>query len=46
MDISGVKRDLGEFVLLSKVEYEEIVKATVFFKQESQRSIFDELGNV
>jgi len=34
---------LSEFVLLSKVEYEELLKRTGFFIQETQRSIFSEL---
>jgi len=39
-----VKSNLSEFVLLSKVEYEELLKRTGFFIQESQRSIFSELN--
>ena len=39
-----VKGHLSEFVLLSKVEYEELLKRTGFFIQESQRSIFSELN--
>jgi len=39
-----VKAYLSEFVLLSKVEYEELLKKTGFFIQESQRSIFSELN--
>lgn len=39
-----IKAHLNEFVLLSKVEYEELLKRTGFFIQESQRSIFDELN--
>jgi len=35
---------LSEFVLLSKVEYEDLLKKTGFFIQESQRSIFGELN--
>jgi hypothetical protein len=31
-------------MLLSKAEYEELLKRTGFFIQESQRSIFDELN--
>jgi hypothetical protein len=31
-------------VLLSKAEYEELLKRTGFFIQETQRSIFDELN--
>jgi len=38
-----IKAHLSEFVLLSKAEYEELLKRTGFFIQESQRSIFDEL---
>ena len=38
-----IKAHLDEFVLLSKAEYEELLKRTGFFIQESQRSIFDEL---
>ena len=39
-----VKANLSEFVLLSKYEYQELLKRTGFFVQESQRSIFDELN--
>ena len=39
-----VTAHLSEFVLLSKVEYEELLKRTGFFIQESQRSIFDEIN--
>ena len=39
-----VKAHLNEFVLLSKAEYEELLKRTGFYIQESQRSIFDELN--
>ena len=38
-----IKAHLSEFVLLSKAEYEELLKRTGFFIQETQRSIFDEL---
>ena len=38
-----IKARLSEFVLLSKAEYEELLKKTGFFIQETQRSIFDEL---
>ena len=38
-----IKEHLNEFVLLSKVEYRELLKRTCFFIQESQRSIFDEV---
>ena len=38
-----VKTHLAEFVLLSKAEYEELLKEAGFFIQESQRSIFEEL---
>jgi len=40
----SVKAHLSEFVLLSKAEYEELLKRTGFFIQESQRSIFDEVN--
>ncbi len=40
-----IKAHLSEFVLLSKAEYEELLKRTGFFIQESQRSIFDELNH-
>ena len=39
-----IKAHLNEFVLLSKAEYEELLKRTGFFIQETQRSIFDELN--
>jgi len=39
-----IKENLGEFVLLSKAEYEEALKKAGFFVQESQRSIFEELN--
>jgi len=39
-----IKAHLSEFVLLSKDEYEELLKRTGFFIQESQRSIFDVLN--
>ena len=39
-----VKAHLSDFVLLSKVEYEELLKRTGFFVQETQRSIFSELN--
>ena len=39
-----VKTHLAEFVLLSKAEYEELLKRTGFFIQQTQRSIFDELN--
>jgi hypothetical protein len=39
-----VAAHLSEFVLLTKVEYEELLKNTGFFIQESQRSIFSELN--
>jgi hypothetical protein len=39
-----IRAHLTEFVLLSKAEYEELLKKTGFFVQESQRSIFDELN--
>jgi hypothetical protein len=40
-----IKAHLTEFVLLSKAEYEELLKKTGFFIQETQRSIFDELNH-
>ena len=40
---NDIKSHLTEFVLLSKIEYQELLKQTGFFIQESQRSIFDEL---
>ena len=39
-----IKAHLSEFVLLSKAEYEELLKKAGFFIQETQRSIFDELN--
>lgn len=39
-----IKAHLDEFVLLSKAEYDELLKRTGFFVQESQRSIFDEFS--
>lgn len=39
-----VKTHLAEFVLLSKAEYEELLKRTGFFIQQTQRSIFDQLN--
>ncbi len=39
-----IKAHLAEFVLLSKAEYEELLKRIGFFIQETQRSIFDELN--
>ena len=36
------KEHLSEFVLLSKAEYEEVLKKAGFFVQEPQRSIFEE----
>ena len=39
-----IKAHLNEFVLLSKAEYEAMLKRTGFFIQESQRSIFSELN--
>jgi len=41
---NDVKVHLTEFVLLSKAEYEELLKKAGFFIQETQRSIFDELN--
>ena len=40
---NDIKAHLKDFVLLSKAEYEELLKRTGFFVQETQRSIFDEL---
>ena len=40
-----VKANLDGFELLSKAEYEQLLKKTGFFIQESQRSIFDELNH-
>ena len=39
-----VTAHLSAFVLLSKVEYKELLKRTGFFIQESQPSIFSELN--
>jgi hypothetical protein len=39
-----IKAHLAEFVLLSKAEYEALLKNTGFFIQETQRSIFSELN--
>ena len=39
-----VKANLEGFEPLSKAEYEELLKKTGFFIQETQRSIFDELN--
>ena len=39
-----IRENLGEFVLLSKAEYEEALKKAGLFVQESQRSIFEELN--
>jgi len=39
-----IKAHLSEFVQLSKAEYEELLKRTSLFIQESQRSIFDEVN--
>jgi len=36
-----VKTHLAEFVLLSKAEYEELLKRTGFFIQQTQRHLFD-----
>ena len=40
-----IKAHLNEFVLLSKAEYQELLKRTGFFIQETQRSIFDEMNH-
>ena len=42
---NDIKAHLSEFVLLSKAEYEELLKKAGFFIQETQRSIFDELNH-
>ena len=39
-----IKAHLEEFELLSKAEYEELLKRTGFFIEGRQRSIFDELN--
>ena len=39
-----IKAHIDEFVLLSKAEYEELLKRTGFFIQERQKSIFEELN--
>jgi len=39
-----IRANLDGFELLSKAEYEELLKKAGFFIQESQRSIFDELN--
>ena len=39
-----IKTHLVELVLLSKAEYEELLKKNGFFAQATQRSIFDELN--
>ena len=39
-----VKAHLRDFVQLSKLEYQELLKKAGFFVQETQRSIFDELN--
>ncbi len=41
---NDIKTHLKEFVLLSKAEYEELLKKTGFSIQITQRSIFDELN--
>jgi len=41
---NDIKRNFKEFVLLSKIEYQELLKKTGFFIQETQRSIFEELN--
>ena len=40
-----IKAHINEFALLSKAEYEELLKKTGFFIQETHRSIFDELNH-
>ena len=42
---NDIKAHLTEFELLSKAEYEELLRRTGFFIQESQRSIFNELNH-
>ena len=39
-----IKAHLTEFVLLSKAEYEELLKKAGFFIQETQRFLFEELN--
>jgi hypothetical protein len=39
-----IKAHLTEFVLLSKAEYQELLKKAGLFIQETQRSIFEELN--
>ena len=41
---NDIKAHLKDFVLLSKAEYEELLKKTGFSIQTTQRSIFDELN--
>ena len=41
---NDIKAHLAKFELLSKVEYDKLLRRTGFFIQESQRSIFDELN--
>ena len=41
---NDIKAHLKDFVLLSKAEYEELLKRTGFSIQTTQRSIFDELN--
>ncbi len=41
---NDIKAHLSEFVLLSKAEYEELLKKNGFFSQQTQQSIFDELN--
>jgi len=38
-----IKANIKDFELLSNAEYQELLKKTGFFIQETQRSIFDEL---
>jgi|GEM_PF-745288 len=38
-----IEANINDFDLLSEAEYRELLKKTGFFRQESQRSIFDEL---
>jgi len=41
---NDIKVHLKEFILLSKAEYEELLKKNGFFIQQTQRSLFDELN--
>ena len=39
-----IKANIDGFELLSEAEYQDLLKRTGFFVQESQRSIFDEMN--